>query len=449
MTFLLLFFRVSLLHFFLLLSILFPLFICHLQQLYFCIRSILFLCAATCTLIASQALPLTLQVDPDSPTYLVLSLHPELAESHVAVFLILSGLLLTAASVNVLPLKQPLSRVLFLFAFSYCAARTLLGWGFPLALNANSPHHGALQLPWLFCFSTAFTASSVAVHSSITVKPKSKAKDGQDSDSSVFTLGSVLFILFASIPFAALVFTTVTKTGRENLLGILWSAAVSNGVLAVCVRSSELFREVRSRGTAGADRRNLGINASSASMCVMTSMLGIGWTFGASLITPSVSSDITVPLSCLLLLCIKRTMLKSHIHPMALAATAASVWWLTSAMYSIFVRGYAEQIGISHFELNVGIFHEENVSIWNSSSLWYPGLNLLLMFVPLPAIYLGFLRRKGESEDILFILALLSLVPVLAAQCSSIRLLGVTGVIFGSWRCYDVGQKQADSNKLI
>lgn len=134
---------------------------------------------------------------------------------------------------------------------------------------------------------------------------------------------------------------------------------------------------------------------------------------------------------------------------MALAATAASVWWLTSAMYSIFVRGYAEQIGISHFELNVGIFHEENVSIWNSSSLWYPGLNLLLMFVPLPAIYLGFLRRKGESEDILFILALLSLVPVLAAQCSSIRLLGVTGVIFGSWRCYDVGQKQADSNKLI
>ena len=379
----------------------------------------------------------------------MLSLHPELAESHEAVFLILSGLLLSAAVLNIVPLKQPISRLLFLFAFSYCSARTLLGWAFPLALNVDSPHHGMLQLPWLLCSTTAFTASSVAIHSSITVKPKTKGKDGRDTTSSIISLGTVLFIIFSSIPFAALVFTLATKTGGANLLGILWTSAVSNGLLAMCVRSSELFREVKGRGAVGSDRRNMDINASSASMCVMTAMQGIGWTVGASLLTHSISSDLTVPFSCLLLLCVKRTIFSSNTHPVSLAATAASTWWLLSGLYSIFVKGYAIKVGISHFELNVGIFGEQNISIWNCSSLWYPFMNFILVLVPLPAICLGFLRRKGESEDILFILALFSVVPVLAAQCSSIKLLGIMGVIFGSWRCYDVGKKQSDSDKLI
>ena len=364
-------------------------------------------------------------------------------------FLILSGLLLSAAVLNIVPLKQPISRLLFLFAFSYCSARTLLGWAFPLALNVDSPHHGMLQLPWLLCSTTAFTASSVAIHSSITVKPKTKGKDGRDTTSSIISLGTVLFIIFSSIPFAALVFTLATKTGGANLLGILWTSAVSNGLLAMCVRSSELFREVKGRGAVGSDRRNMDINASSASMCVMTAMQGIGWTVGASLLTHSISSDLTVPFSCLLLLCVKRTIFSSNTHPVSLAATAASTWWLLSGLYSIFVKGYAIKVGISHFELNVGIFGEQNISIWNCSSLWSPFMNFILVLVPLPAICLGFLRRKGESEDILFILALFSVVPVLAAQCSSIKLLGIMGVIFGSWRCYDVGKKQSDSDKLI
>jgi hypothetical protein len=299
-----------------------------------------------------------------------------------------------------------------------------------------------------------FTASSAAIHSSLTVKPKVKkenkeGRDGKEKVDDIFSIpmGTIMFVISSSIPFVAFFWALITRHIREDFSGILWCAAASNAMLAISVRISDLSTEIKMRGGPG-DKKHSTL-ASTVSICVLAAMLGIGWTVGASLLTHTISSDLIVPISCLLLLCTKRNHLISDIHPVALAAGASSVWWLTSALYSIFIRGYAMRKGISHFELNVGIFGEENIGIWNSDSIWTPILSFTLMCVPLPAIALGFLRRKGESEDILFILALLSLLPVIAAGCSSIRLLGVMGVVFGSWRCYDVGQKVSDSNKLI
>ena len=120
-----------------------------------------------------------------------------------------------------------------------------------------------------------------------------------------------------------------------------------------------------------------------------------------------------------------------------------------SALYSIFVKGYASSVGLHHFELNVGIYNAEKVSVWTADGWWYPVLNFVLLLLPLPAIVLGYLRRKGESEDILFTLAIMSSLAIVASSCASIQLLGVAGVLFGAWRCYDVGVRQADSNRLI
>lgn len=408
------------------------------------------MCAATCVLIALNALPLVLQLDSSSPTYLVLQLHPELSEDHEAIFVILSFLLLLAAGVNIVPLKSPLPRLFFLLTFSSTFARTLILFGFPLALNTNSPHHGIFQLPWLYCYLISFAGSFIAVQSSMILKPKNEMKENNDND----YIGSIFFLAFTSLPFLALAWSTITRTNEENLYGIIWIAAMCNGLLTVSVRSSEVNKDLKVRGGNGSgsgsgdDKRN-DTTATTTSICVLSSVSGIVWTILASIITKSVSSDLTVPISCLLLLCVRRNLFNIDIHPFALSATASSFWWMTSSFYSIFFRGYAGSIGVDHFELNVGVFGDENVSIWNNDNLWYPGLNLVLILVPLPAIYLGVIRRKGESEDVLFIFALLSVLSIVAAQCSSIRLLGVAGVAFGSWRCYDVGQIQADSNRLI
>ena len=97
----------------------------------------------------------------------------------------------------------------------------------------------------------------------------------------------------------------------------------------------------------------------------------------------------------------------------------------------------------------MGIFGQEDVSIWTNNGFFTPLLNLALAAVPAPALGLGFLRRKGDSEDMMFVLAVLSAISVIGAGCSSVRLLGVTGVVFGFWRCYDLGQKQVQSNRLI
>ena len=401
----------------------------------------LLLVAAGSGLASFDAFPLTLRVDFNSPAYLVLALHPELADKHQSAFLLLSCFLLAAVGAKMVPIKHAVPRVLFLFVFSYCSARTLLGYGFPLAMSVNSPHHGTFQLPWMFCLASSFTATSAAIQSSL----NNKAGSGS-------SLGMNMFIICACLPFGALLWSSLSGSFFENSQGIFWTAAVTNALLSISKRITELAREIKVRGAGSGYKKSLTEikeESSSASICLITSSMCVLWTLSSSLLNPSTSSDINVPLSCLTLMCLNRKIRLIEVHPVALAGVAASIWWLVSGIYSIFVKGYATSAGLAHFELNVGIFGDENISFWNSEGLWYPLLNLVLLIIPLPAIALGFMRRKGESEDVLFILAIMSLLPIICAQCSSVRLLGIMGTVFGAWRCYDVGVKQADSNRLI
>ena len=419
------------------------------------LRSVLLLASICAVLVASETFgPLSFSIDPDSPTFFVIENHPELASDHSGFFLILSVLMLVGAAVGVLPVRKAVSRLLFILGFSYCAAHALMEWAFPLALNKDSPHHGTFQLPWLYCLATVFFASSAAIHSG---QASVAAKTGRDTGSSSSSsskesphAGTFMYVAVASLPFVGIVWASLADTMHANLSGLLWVAAVANAMIAISTRVAELNREVR--GVKGGWSRSLlsaSLSASSATVCLLSAVAAILWTAGASLVTPHVSTDLTVPLACLLLLCTRRNLLVAEVHPLALAASAASAWWYLSTFYAILGRGFAARNGIHGFELNVGIFGHEDVSIWTNTGFFTPLLNLALAAVPAPAIVLGFLRRKGDSEDMMFVLAVLSAISVIGAGCSSVRLLGVTGVVFGFWRCYDLGQKQVQSNRLI
>ena len=263
-------------------------------------------------------------------------------------------------------------------------------------------------------------------------------------------MGTFMFVVAASLPFGGLLWASVMDSMEANMSGLLWVAAVSDAMVAVSTRVAELSREVRGvKGGWSRSALSAGLSASSASVCLLSAVLGIVWTAGASLVTHHVCSDLTVPAACLLLLCTRRNLLINDIHPLALAGYASAIWWYLSASYAIFGRGFADRHGIHNFELNVGIFGSEDVSIWTNDTLFMPMLNVLLAVIPAPAIALGFLRRRGDSEDMLFVMAILSAVSVIGAGCSSVRLLGITGVVFGFWRCYDIGQKHVHSNRLI
>ena len=91
------------------------------------------------------------------------------------------------------------------------------------------------------------------------------------------------------------------------------------------------------------------------------------------------------------------------------------------------------------------------MSFWSSGSPyhWVPLLNLALALVPLPAVFMAFRRSKADTEEMAFVLAVLSCVSVVGAQCWSVRYLGATGLIFADWRCYEVGAIAKEIVRLI
>jgi len=78
-----------------------------------------------------------------------------------------------------------------------------------------------------------------------------------------------------------------------------------------------------------------------------------------------------------------------------------------------------------------------------------PALNIALAILPLPAIAVSFLRRKADTEEMVFVLAILSCVSIIGAQCWSVRYLGMNGLMYAAFRCYEVGAIEKAGNRLI
>lgn len=408
------------------------------------------LVAVGSALVASDALgPLSLHVDPSSPTYVVISLHPELASDHSTFFLVLSALLAIAAALNILPVQKPLSRLVFALVFAYCSAKALMGWAFPLSMSDGALQHGALDLPWVYCFASSLLGTSATLHSSLP---------------SASTAGAWVFSLCGCLPVVAVVWAFAIDALTVSYEGIWWSACLVNACIGITTRCSELLREVDnlrravsvvSGGGAGAgpgpkpETAKPGrTNPVSASVCVIASCLTLFWAGLGTMVSHHLSGDYVMPLFGLVFLCTKRGMIFRECHPLVPVALFATTWWFLSTMYQIFVKGYGETPE-DMFEPQFGLFRDEDISMWTSQSKWLPWLSFVLALVPLPPIVLGFLRNKDDTEEMLFVLAVLSVLSVVGAQATSVRLLGLVGLVYGSWRCYDIGMTSKISNRLI
>lgn len=392
-------------------------------------------------LIAAKALGVpTFSYNPSSSTFISIKLQTEIeGEQHSGVYLMISALLCMSTVFNVLAVKKPIPRILFVLAFSYCSAKSLLSWAFPLSMSIDSPHHGVFQLPWLFTITSTFVGTSAAINASL-----------QNSSSS----NTWIFILSAIIPIMAIVWMVVEDTLHEHLIGVIWISAIINSSIGISTRVSELSREVSGlrKGSSKDSSSITSSSSSSASVCLMAAVLGICWTSLGSISSPHLSNDIMIPLSCLLLLVTKRGILVQDTHPLAITTLAASLWWILSSLHAILVVGaFSDDAAIRNGNEfpTFSLFSDADISFWTSSSLWLPVINIVLVFVPIPAILLGFMRRKDESEDVLFVLSVLSALSIIGSQAMSIRLLGLVGMIYAAWRCYDVGQAHKISNRLI
>lgn len=148
-------------------------------------------------------------------------------------------------------------------------------------------------------------------------------------------------------------------------------------------------------------------------------------------------------------------MISMDIATFKLPYLVSTIWWTLSAIYATSLKGLNNKY--HHFDAfhlitsqeSRGLFGESDVSFWIVDSIWIPLLNLCLIFVPLPSISLSIFTNKNTSEDMMFVLSILSALPIIGASIWSIRLLGLLGLLLGTHRCNEIGNNIKISNRII
>ena len=432
------------------------------------VRSLLLAVAGVGVLVCTDALgPKSIAVDPQAPLLVTINFGGD-SSSPTAIdsglYVLLSCALLALGAGGVIPVRKPISRLLFMLGMTYCGGKALAGWCFPMSLSTDSPHYGSMQIPALFGHIQVGLATSAVLYAAL------PAKVGGQMGS------SFAFILQALVPLAFLLYAMLLHE-PEHQLGLLWGGVVVNALVTFVVRCGEMARQVdavrkddgsnnstpnllaeivagrassNSNSGHGGNALHRIPDTGSGAVCIMAAGLSIAWCLVASLLTPHIDADTTVPLSFLLLLCTRRQRQEDS-HPLAIATMMAVTFWLGSTAYSVFVKNFGQERRPEGFELSIGIFRDEDVSVWtsNSSYMWVPVVNVLLALLPLPAVVLSYLRRKQDTEDSIFILAILSVVSVIAGMSWSIRYIGLAGLGYASYRCWEIGNMHKSSDRLI
>jgi hypothetical protein len=163
-------------------------------------------------------------------------------------------------------------------------------------------------------------------------------------------------------------------------------------------------------------------------MCLQTSLLDF---------------DLFFPLIALLLLCCDSRALPYRWSPLETWSRLVVCWWYGSVIYHILLRGYQDRSEDPNMMIPppYSLFGwDEEISIWTSPSTYLPILNLALSIVPYPAIYMGLRKHKSDTEETLFVMALLSLVAMIGGSIDCIRYLGIMGIVIGGYRCFEINR---------
>jgi len=381
------------------------------------LRSIVLVCSGVLLLIAFEGFGhLNVTIETTEESNLTLLLHPDLhIHEHPALFLILSSALTGLAWVGLIPVGQFFVSLLYSGLFAFISTKAMIGWAFPLSLASDSLTHNLASFPFIYLLCSKFLISMVGV--------------GQGGS----PLNNILLALSCLAPFIGLFYTNNT----DALGGIAWSAVVGYAGLAATSRLREIYLE------------ESGHPPSAFSPALPCAFLTIFWATLAVTQSHTLDHDIFIPLSSLVLLSTAPGAVVRDLPPLTVAGAFCASFWTISALYAILCKGYGEDPAVAAFQAQPhDIFGlDSDVSVWTNDSIW-PLINLALLLPPLPGVVLGLVWKRGQ-EEVLFVLAVLSLVPVFAAQIGSLRYLGVLGMLLSSWRGYHLGKVQQQSDMLI
>jgi hypothetical protein len=221
--------------------------------------------------------------------------------------------------------------------------------------------------------------------------------------------------------------------------------------------------------------------ATSATLC---GLWGFVWTAAACWTSPHIHSDLGIPLStCVLVLADRSTLAvvlplhrlcggggdgsRAPLSQVHVASAVASMWLVLSALYSLLVSDSdlgemifqsaahsqsglrAASTGILDEAASLAFLPDRVVSVWSAGSWLDPALAVLGLALPLPVIVAALAQRRHDSDDLIFVLALLSALGTMLAPLWSLRLLGITGVLLGSRRLTELGAMRKISDRLL
>lgn len=140
------------------------------------------------------------------------------------------------------------------------------------------------------------------------------------------------------------------------------------------------------------------------------------------------------------------------LHPAELSILTCLSWWFLRMLYLIFIEGFGEDPMLTEtlrYE-HVNYLASKPVSIWISLlPSWLIFGNFVMGLIPIPAILASCIKRKDQSEEFMFVLAAISLIPLIGAQANCIRFFGGFATVYASWRCYQIGLRSNMSERII
>jgi hypothetical protein len=391
---------------------------------------------------------LNLTIEQTSSAYLTVAFHPDMnVQEHPALFFFLSSALSGLAWIGLIPLNSVLLCLLYSTLFGFISAKAMLGWAFPLSLADDTFTHDISAFPFLYLFASKFLLTFVAIWSPASSNSKA-VKAAPSTLSSLFAEAPL--VLACAMPFFGLLYALSTKVYMQAMPGIVWSAVVGYTTLCLTVRARELYQDAAAVTRNGRFGTQIPGDQVPFSACLPCAALVIFWVSFAVLTSHGFDRDVYIPLASLTILCTTPGTILRGKSPLFLVGALCAAFWIGSALYAILVKGYGSDPTLVSFEKPQDILgFDSDVSVWTSVSLRWPVLNLVQILAPLPGILAGLRPQVGKSEDVLFVFALLSLIPVFAAQISSLRYLGVVGMLFAATKAYRLNDQQLRSDRLI
>lgn len=431
------------------------------------IRSFLCLAGGLCFMVAGNALgTLNITYEPSSPFLFTFQLLEDLAEGgddavdHGGIFAVLTAVLTVASFLGLLPLKTGLQRVLYLLCFSYCCAMACFWWVFP---ESASGHRGVVTLdadsfftyPWLMCLLSVFFSTSTILNlSSVT------GSGGA---------GGWMLTMSAAVPVAFTTFSAVSSDHERYLVDSFFLSMSVQGGMAVCSRLLALSKQhdpsaLSTRATAS----QAATAAFAETICMISSVLAFSFGFMHCLFSRHVICDFAVPV-------LSTVLATSRDFGWGTSGGVSALYWTCSALYSLFVKDYSGLEFLHEFATPIhnqrGIFADADLSYWSQELseggyAWLTWMHLLLLGMALGPIVMTALRggsaaasarghsfqQRGQndgSDDILFVLSVIAIIPLITAQIWSIRLLGLLGVVFGVCNAYAFNRRQTMSDNVI